>query len=69
MKTLDQIMREYIAYVLEQCNGNRCKAARVLGIGRRTVMRYANGHVPPKGQKSAQYLKQLEKQVESENHV
>jgi DNA-binding NtrC family response regulator len=62
MKTLDEVMREHIFHVLEVCKGNRMEAAKILGIARRTVMRYANGYVPPKGQKSEQYLNQLEKE-------
>jgi DNA-binding NtrC family response regulator len=62
LKTLNEVMREYIYFILEKCKGNRTKAAEILGIGIRTVRRYANGHVPSKGQKSEQYLKQLEKE-------
>ena len=66
MKTLNEVMREYIFFILNQCEGNRMKAAKILGIGLRTMRRYANGHVPPKGQKSEQYLKQLEKLTSSD---
>jgi DNA-binding protein Fis len=37
--TLNQVKENYISWVLDQCNGNKSKAAKVLGINRRTLHR------------------------------
>lgn len=37
--SLDDIERRYITHVIKACNGNKSKAARVLGIDRRSVYR------------------------------
>ena len=37
--TLSQVKESYISWVLEQCNGNKSKAAKILGINRRTLHR------------------------------
>ena len=37
--TLNQVKESYISWVLEQCNGNKSKAAKILGINRRTLHR------------------------------
>lgn len=39
IRPLRILEREYIAHVLEKCDGNRSQAARVLGIGRNTLLR------------------------------
>lgn len=39
IKTLHELERDYIAHVLRRCNGNRSAAARILGIGRNTLLR------------------------------
>ncbi|MBE3073024.1 MAG: sigma-54-dependent Fis family transcriptional regulator, partial [Acidobacteria bacterium] len=41
LPTLDQIERRYLLHVLDQVNGNRTRAAEVLGIDRRTLYRMA----------------------------
>lgn len=40
MKTLEEIKSEYIHYVLKECNGNKTKAAKILGISVRTLFTY-----------------------------
>jgi ActR/RegA family two-component response regulator len=37
--TLDELSLRYLHRVIAHCNGNRTKAAKVLGIDRRTVSR------------------------------
>jgi DNA-binding NtrC family response regulator len=37
--TLDELEKTYILLVLEQVEGNRTRAAEILGIGRRTLYR------------------------------
>ena len=39
LRSLKSVERDYIVYVLEACGGNRSEAARVLGIGRNTLLR------------------------------
>ena len=39
LPTLDELERRYIAYVLKQVDGNKRRAAALLGIGRRTLYR------------------------------
>ncbi|MBI2413893.1 MAG: sigma-54-dependent Fis family transcriptional regulator, partial [Deltaproteobacteria bacterium] len=36
---LDALIRNHIRAVLMQCNGNKSRAARALGISRRTLFR------------------------------
>ena len=43
LRSLKEVERDYIAYVLEACGGNRSEAARVLGIGRNTLLRKLKG--------------------------
>ena len=38
---LDELEKRYLIHVLEKTNGNRTKAAEVLGIDRRTLYRMA----------------------------
>ncbi len=40
LPTLEQMKERYIDYVLEQTQGNKRRAAALLGIGRRTLYRY-----------------------------
>jgi DNA-binding NtrC family response regulator len=40
LPTLDELKERYIAHVLEQSQGNKRRAAALLGIGRRTLYRY-----------------------------
>ena len=40
MPTLRQVQLRYVRYVLDQLDGNKRRAAEVLGIGRRTLYRY-----------------------------
>src|SRR4030095_15423503 len=37
---LEEVERRYIACVIEACAGNKSKAARILGIGRKTLYRH-----------------------------
>jgi two-component system, NtrC family, response regulator HydG len=37
--TLEDVERRYILRVIDACNGNKSKAARILGIGRKTLYR------------------------------
>ena len=42
---LDEICDIYILQVLDLCDGNRVRAAKILGIGRTSLYRYLrNGH-------------------------
>jgi DNA-binding NtrC family response regulator len=38
-KTLGLVVREHVEQVLAQCRGNKTKAAKVLGINRRSLYR------------------------------
>lgn len=40
LPTLEELKERYIAHVLEQTQGNKRRAAALLGIGRRTLYRY-----------------------------
>jgi DNA-binding NtrC family response regulator len=44
---LEEIERRYIARVIKACGGNKSKAARVLGIGRKTLYRHLDGGAAP----------------------
>jgi DNA-binding NtrC family response regulator len=46
---LEEVERRYIARVIAACGGNKSKAARILGIGRKTLYRHLDGSVPPPG--------------------
>jgi two-component system response regulator HydG len=37
---LEEVERRYIARVIQACAGNKSKAARILGIGRKTLYRH-----------------------------
>ena len=39
MTSLREVERDYIRYVLRRSGGNRSAAARILGIGRNTLLR------------------------------
>lgn len=39
VKTLDQVVREHVAIVLEGCGGSVSEAARQLGVDRNTLYR------------------------------
>ncbi len=39
VRTLEDVERDYVAFVLKVCGGNRSEAARRLGIGRNTLLR------------------------------
>jgi DNA-binding NtrC family response regulator len=39
LKTLEQVEREHIVYVMRACNFNRTKASKILKIGIRTLQR------------------------------
>jgi two-component system response regulator HydG len=43
LSSLEEMERRYIARVVMACAGNKSKAARVLGIGRKTLYRYLDG--------------------------
>ncbi len=38
-KTLDEIELDYIKHILDRCDGNRVRAAEILGINRKTIQR------------------------------
>ena len=38
-KTLEEVELEYIKYILARCEGNRVRAAEILGINRKTIQR------------------------------
>lgn len=40
LPSLEELKGRYMRYVLEQCRGNKRRAAALLGIGRRTLYRY-----------------------------
>ncbi len=42
-KTLAEVEREYILHVLRRCGGNKVRAARILGINRKTIHRKLTG--------------------------
>ena len=45
---LEEVERRYIARVIEACGGNKSKAARILGIGRKTLYRHLDSQeLPP----------------------
>jgi two-component system response regulator HydG len=44
---LEEVERRYIARVIAACGGNKSKAARILGIGRKTLYRHLDGGAPP----------------------
>jgi DNA-binding NtrC family response regulator len=46
--TLDELSRRYIQFILAEADGNKSRAAEVLGINRRTLYRYldSNGALP-----------------------
>lgn len=37
LPTLDEVLRDHALHVLEQCNGSGTRAARALGIDRKTL--------------------------------
>ena len=41
LPTLDDLERRYLLHVLDAANGNRTRAAEILGIDRRTLYRMA----------------------------
>lgn len=41
-KTLEEVELEYIRYILDRCQGNRLRAAEILGINRKTIQRKLN---------------------------
>ena len=41
IKPLEEVEREYVQFVLALCNGNKSKAAKMLGIDRGTLARKA----------------------------
>ena len=43
LRPLREVEREYILHVLDSVNGNRSAAARLLGIGRNTLLRKIKG--------------------------
>ena len=40
MPTLDQLQKRYVNMVLKEVDGNKRRAAALLGIGRRTLYRW-----------------------------
>jgi transcriptional regulator of acetoin/glycerol metabolism len=38
--SLDEVRKAHIQKVLQMCNGNRLRAAQILGIGRTSLYRY-----------------------------
>jgi DNA-binding NtrC family response regulator len=49
---LEVVERKYILRVVEACKGNKSKAARVLGIGRKTLYRRLESLGIPSGDDS-----------------
>jgi transcriptional regulator of acetoin/glycerol metabolism len=47
--TLDEVKRWYVATVLEEANGNKVRAAELLGIDRRTLYRILERQDDPEG--------------------
>lgn len=47
--SLDEVCKVHIQKVLQMCNGNRLRAAQILGIGRTSLYRYLkrDGHDTP----------------------
>ena len=45
--SLDEVEARYVADTIERCGGNRSEAARILGIGRNTLLRKLKETVPP----------------------
>jgi DNA-binding NtrC family response regulator len=43
---LDEVVKNHIEKVLTQCNGNRSRASRILGISRRALLRKIEKHSP-----------------------
>jgi len=41
-KTLEELELDYIRYILDRCDGNRVRAAEILGINRKTIQRKLN---------------------------
>jgi len=41
-KTLEEIELDYIRHILDRCDGNRVRAAEILGINRKTIQRKLN---------------------------
>jgi DNA-binding NtrC family response regulator len=41
-KTLEEIELDYIKHILDRCDGNRVRAAEILGINRKTIQRKLN---------------------------
>jgi two-component system response regulator PilR (NtrC family)/two-component system response regulator HydG len=41
-KTLEEVELDYIRYILHRCEGNRVRAAEILGINRKTIQRKLN---------------------------
>jgi transcriptional regulator with PAS, ATPase and Fis domain len=50
--TLDELSRRYIQFILAEAEGNKSRAAEVLGINRRTLYRYldSDGELSPAGE-------------------
>jgi DNA-binding NtrC family response regulator len=49
---LEEVERRYIARVIAACGGNKSKAARILGIGRKTLYRHLETQVLPDSEES-----------------
>jgi two-component system, NtrC family, response regulator HydG len=45
--TLEEVLQRYTRYVLEQCGGNRTRAARLLGVAPSTLWRWGKDPGPP----------------------
>ena len=41
---LDEVVKTHIENVLKQCNGNRSRASKILGISRRALLRKIEKH-------------------------
>ena len=41
LPSLDELEKRYLVYVLERADGNRTRAAEILGVDRRTLYRMA----------------------------